>query len=169
MPFMKNNSSDDVVWRVGDLAKVAGVSVDTIRHYEKKCLLQPRRSRNGYREYSEGSLERVKMIRQALAVGFTLDELSTVFRVFDRGGVPCHEVRGLAVQKLADLEEHLKDVTAMTNELREALKDWDARLLKTQSGQRAGLLKSLAARNSAKRSSTSLLLRRPKLRTKGKK
>ena len=154
-------------WRIGELAQASGVSTDTLRHYERKGLLRPMRSGNGYREYPEHALERVRMIRQALAVGFTLDELSAVFRVFDRGGAPCRDVRSLAAAKLAEIERHLQDVIAMRDELRESLKDWDERLSKTARGQRAGLLKALAARDSVRSSSTSLLLRKPK--RKGKK
>jgi DNA-binding transcriptional MerR regulator len=157
------------VWRVGELAEAAGVSPDTLRHYERKGLLRPERSSNGYREYPERALERVRMIRQALLVGFTLDELSKVFRVFDRGGAPCQEVRGLAAAKLVEIESHLQDVIAMRNELRASLKDWDARLAKTATGQRAGLLKALAARDSVLHSSNSFLLRKPKMKLKGKK
>jgi DNA-binding transcriptional MerR regulator len=157
------------VWRVGELAQAAGVSTDTLRHYERKGLLRPQRSSNGYREYPEHALERVRMIRQALLVGFTLDELSAVFKVFDRGGAPCQQVRSLAATKLAEIECHLQDVIAMRNELRASLKDWDARLAKTATGQRAGLLKALAARDSGRRSSNSYLLRKPKLKQKGKK
>jgi DNA-binding transcriptional MerR regulator len=168
MHSMKNSTSLERIWRVGELAETAGVSADTIRHYEKKGLLQPRRSRNGYREFPEGSLERLQMIRHALAVGFTLDELSAIFKVFDRGDAPCHEVRALAATKLAELDAHLRDVTELRNELQRALRDWDARLSKTHSGERAGLLKALASGAPARRSSTNLLLRRPKPRTKGK-
>jgi len=109
------------------------------------------------------------MIRQALAVGFTLDELGAIFNVFDRGGAPCQQVRGLAAAKLTEIERHLQDITAMRDELRESLKDWDARLAKTAQGERAGLLKALAARDSVRHSSTSLLLRKPKPKQKGKK
>ena len=104
-----------------------------------------------------------------LLVGFTLDELSKVFKVFDRGGAPCQEVRGLAATKLAELERHLQDVIAMRDELRASLKDWDTRLAKTATGQRAGLLKALAARDGVRHSSNSLLLRKPKMKQKGKK
>src|SRR3990172_10229532 len=93
-------------WRVGQLARAAGVSTDTIRHYERKGALRAGRSDNGYREYPEESLERVKMVRQAMAIGFTLDELSAVFRVFDSGGVSCPHVPGLAANKLAEVEEN---------------------------------------------------------------
>src|SRR4026209_2630353 len=88
-------------WRIGELAKATGVSTDTLRHYERKKVLRSERSSNGYRAYPEGALERVRMIRQALAVGFTLDELSAIFKVFDGGGAPCEQVRTLAAQKLA--------------------------------------------------------------------
>jgi DNA-binding transcriptional MerR regulator len=165
---MNANTPKGGVWRVGGLAQASGVSTDTLRHYERKGLLRPVRSSNGYREYPEHALERVRMIRQALGVGFTLDELSAVFKVFDRGGAPCEEVRRLAAAKLAEIERHLQDVLVMRDELRESLKDWDARLAKTAQGQRAGLLKALAARDSVCRSSNSLLLRKPKQRQKGK-
>ncbi len=155
-------------WKVGELAKATGVSTDTLRHYEKKGLLRPARSDNGYREYPGHALERVRMIRQALSVGFTLDELSAIFKVFDRGGVPCQEVRSLAASKLEEIERHLEDVIAMRDELRASLEDWDERLAKTASGQRAELLKALVARDSVRHSSNSLLWRKPKQKTKGK-
>jgi DNA-binding transcriptional MerR regulator len=167
MATMNSKAPRRGFWRVGELAKAAGVSTDTLRHYEKKGLLRPQRSHNGYREYPEHALERVLTIRQALAVGFTLDELSGIFKVFDRGGAPCREVRSLAAAKLADIESHLEDVTALRNYLRESLKDWNARLAQTASGERASLLKTLAARDSVRHSSTSLMMRKPGLKKKG--
>jgi DNA-binding transcriptional MerR regulator len=166
--MMNTKAANGGFWRVGELAKAAGVSADTLRHYERKGLLRPQRSHNGYREYPEHAFERVRMIRQALAVGFTLDELREVFKVFDRGGAPCHEVRSLAATKLAEIETHLEDVLALRNELRASLKEWDARLAQTASGQRASLLKILAARDSVLHSSNSFLLRKPNMKPKGK-
>jgi DNA-binding transcriptional MerR regulator len=166
--IMKKRDENRDVWRIGELADATGVSTDTLRHYERKGLLRPRRSSNGYREYPGHAIERVRTIRQALAVGFTLEELTTVFKVFDGGGAPCHEVRELAATKLGEIERHLKEVTTMRDELRDALADWDARLAKTARGQRAGLLKALAARETVKRSSNTLLLRKPKVK-KGRK
>jgi DNA-binding transcriptional MerR regulator len=155
-------------WRIGELAKTTGVSTDTLRHYERKGVLRSERSSNGYRQYPENAVERVRMIRQALAVGFTLDELSTIFKVFDGGGAPCQQVRTLAAKKLAEVETHLQEVTTLRNDLRAALKDWDHRLAKTAVGQPAGLLKALAARDVVHGSSTSFLLRKPKRNRKGK-
>jgi DNA-binding transcriptional MerR regulator len=144
------------------------VSTDTLRHYERKGVLHSQRAGNGYRQYPEDALERVRMVRQCLAIGFTLDELRSIFQVFDRGGVPCQQVRNLAMSKLAQIELHLQEVTALRNDLKDALKEWDKRLAKTTSGQRAGLLKTLAARNGVG-SSSALFLRKPSIKKKGPK
>jgi len=155
-------------WRIGELARATGISTDTLRHYERKGVLTSKRLENGYRVYHGDALERVQAIRKALAIGFTLDELGVVFKVFDQGGAPCLQVRSIAAKKLAEIEVHLREVAALRNDLQEALKEWDARLAKTTSGQRAGLLQTLTARNSVKGSSTSLLIRKPRRIKKGK-
>jgi len=161
--MMKRSSSHSGSWAIGELAKATGVSSDTLRHYERKGVLHSQRAGNGYRQYPEDALERVRMVRQGLAIGFTLDELQTIFKIFDRGGAPCEQVRSLAANKLAQIETHLQEVIALRDDLKNALEDWDQRLAKTASGQRAGLLKTLASRNGV-RSSSSLLLRKPSAR-----
>ena len=67
-------SRDKDYLRAGELAQLAEVSTDTLRHYERKGLLAaPRRSVNGYREYPKSALGRVRLVRRALEIGFTLD------------------------------------------------------------------------------------------------
>lgn len=132
----------------GELAKLAGVSTDTLRHYERKGVLaRPLRRANGYRQYSPSALDRVQLIRRGLAVGFTLDQLSAVLRVRDQGGAPCAKVRDLAAAKLAEVETRLRDLTDLRNELRNVLKDWDKRLAQRGPGEPAHLLESLGAGN----------------------
>ena len=132
--------------RAGELAKAAGVSTDTLRHYERKGVLPaPRRSPNGYREYEPESLERVLLVRRALAVGFTLDELARILRARDRGVAPCREVRALAADKLSLVEERLRELTSLRKELSATLAEWDLRLARAATGEQAGLLESLTA------------------------
>jgi DNA-binding transcriptional MerR regulator len=127
----------------GKLAELAGVSRDTLRHYERKGVLsRPLRGHNGYRQYPPEALQRVQLVRRALAVGFTLDELSRVLKVRDSGGAPCEEVRKIAAQKLVDVQEQLRELTALRNDLQETLRDWDTRLARAN-GKRANLLESL--------------------------
>ena len=75
--------------RSGELAALAGISPDTLRHYERmKLLATPRRSAGNYRLYPREALERVRLIRHALAVGFSLPELAKILKVRDAGGAP---------------------------------------------------------------------------------
>jgi DNA-binding transcriptional MerR regulator len=132
-------------YRPGKLAQLAGVSTDTLRHYERKGVLPaPDRSDNGYRLYPAQALDRVRLIRRALAVGFTLDELAVILRERDHGGVPCGRVRQLAANKLAELEARLQEIQSLRDTLSVLLQEWDARLVETEPGQQAHLLEMLA-------------------------
>jgi DNA-binding transcriptional MerR regulator len=148
--------------RAGELARAAGVSTDTLRHYERKGVLRrPRRAANRYRQYPPEALDRVLLVRRALGVGFTLDELARVLSVRDSGAAPCREVRALAGAKLAEVEERLAQLAALREELCVTLGEWDARLTHTADGGRAGLLESLAAKGgSGRRAATGTELRR---------
>ena len=132
----------------GELASAAGVSTDTLRHYERKGVIgRPLRGANGYRQYPPATLNRVRLVRRALGIGFTLDELAAILKLRERGGTPCREVRRLAGEKLATMEERLRELVELRDELRATLKEWDARLAKTSKGNRAGLLETLPARS----------------------
>lgn len=129
----------------GELAELAGVSRDTLRHYERKGVLpRPLRGHNGYRRYPGEALQRVQMVRRALSVGFTLDELAQVLRVRNAGGAPCEEVRKMAAQKLLNVHNQLRELTELRDDLQKTLQDWDARLARRGKGKQANLLESLS-------------------------
>ena len=154
---MREETSTPEYLRSSELARLAGVSTDTLRHYERKGLLaRPRRSSNGYREYPASALDRVRLVQRAVAIGFTLDELSRILSVRDRGGAPCHEVRALAGTKLAEVESQLDELNALRDELQRLLRDWDALLKKSSPSRRAGLLEALAESAPQTRRRTSL-------------
>jgi DNA-binding transcriptional MerR regulator len=128
------------------LAKLVGISTDTLRLYERKGLLRsPMRTANGYRCYSPDCVARLRLIRAALSIGFTLDELAKILKIRDAGGAPCHKVRDLAISKLAGLEQHIRQLALLRDQLRNLLKSWDRLLEETPQHQRAGLLEMLAA------------------------
>jgi DNA-binding transcriptional MerR regulator len=132
--------------RSGTLARLVGVSPDTLRLYERKRLLRaPLRSANGYRCYSPESVVRVRLIRAALSIGFTLDELAEILKVRDAGGTPCHKVRNLAAAKLRGLERHIEQLIGLREQLKSTLESWDGLLDQTPQRKRAGLLEALAA------------------------
>ena len=137
--------SGNAALRSGELADLAGVSRDTLRHYERKGVLpHALRGQNGYRQYPLEALERVQLVRRALSVGFTLDELAKVLKVRDAGGAPCEEVRRLAAQKLVDVQDQLRELTKLRDDLQKTLTDWDTRLARRAKGKRANLLESLS-------------------------
>ncbi len=148
----------------GELAELAGVSRDTLRHYERKGVLpRPRRGHNAYRQYPPEALQRVQLVRRALSVGFTLDELAKVLKVRDAGGAPCEEVRRLAAQKLLNVQDQLRELTALRDDLQKTLQDWDTRLARRAQGKRANLLESLSVeQNPAKRSHRSIKRKKEK-------
>ncbi len=124
---------------------MARVSPDTIRLYEKRGLLaRPRRTAGGYRQYGPETIERVRLVRRALALGFTLEELRVVLTARDGGQAPCRVVRTLAAEKLESVERRIDELVALRDQIRRVLTDWDGRLAHTPRGQRAGLLHALA-------------------------
>ena len=145
----------------GELARLAGVSADTLRHYERKGVLPvARRLHNGYRVYPPDSIDRVRLIRRALAVGFTLDELARFMKARDRGQAPCREVRALAEEKLTEVESRLSELLVVRDELRATIVDWDERLNGKKAGQRAGLLEALAKREAGRLATPASLRKR---------
>ena len=140
-------------FRSGELGRLAGVSADTVRFYERRCLLPAApRSASGYRLFSAEALARVKLIRGAISAGFSVNELALILRERDRGGAPCRRVRKLAGEKLIVIETQLAGLRRWRQELRRTLAEWDRRLRKTPDGQRAELLESLVVDRPARRS-----------------
>ncbi len=130
----------------GELARLSGVSADTIRFYERRNLLPAAaRTSAGYRVFSPDSLARMRLIRAGLAIGFSVAELADIFRERNSGGAPCRRVRELAAEKLAILEKRLRELQSWRRELRSTLFAWDRRLAKTPRGKQARLLETLAA------------------------
>ncbi|MBI2956604.1 MAG: heavy metal-responsive transcriptional regulator [Acidobacteria bacterium] len=108
---------------IGQLARAAGVSVHTVRYYERLGLLPPPLRRDsGYRVYSPATLERLRFIRQAQAAGLRLDEIREVLRLKYAGQSPCDCVRALLQQKLVEVEREMAELRRFRRELHAALK-----------------------------------------------
>jgi MerR family copper efflux transcriptional regulator len=129
----------------GELARLSGVSADTVRFYERRNLLFPAtRTSAGYRVFSPDSLPRMRLIRAGLSIGFSVTELADIFRERSSGGAPCRRVRKLAAAKLAVLEKRLRELQSWRRQLRSTLITWDRILAKTPRGKQARLLETCA-------------------------
>lgn len=132
----------------GELARLCGVSPDTIRHYERLGLIPAAmRGSNGYRRFPRETADRVMLIRRAVAIGFSLAELAGILRQRDSGVPPCHRVRAMAEGKLDDLDRRIAEMSAMREELRRIIEQWDGRLAATPDGAPALLLERLTTIN----------------------
>jgi DNA-binding transcriptional MerR regulator len=130
--------------RIGQVAKNAGVSPDTIRHYERLGLLpKPARTPAGYRQYPPSAVSRVTLVRQALRFGFSLRDVARFLRVRASGCAPCGDVRTSAERILAAVDQQIRELTAARETIRQTLADWDRRLAHTPANRPAHLLESL--------------------------
>ena len=132
----------------GDVAAAAGVSADTIRHYERHGVI-PRAMRTsaGYRRYPPDTVARVALVRRALAIGFSLKELGAIFRDRDRGAAPCRRVRGIVADRLSKIDDEITALMKLNSEMAALLEEWDARLSSTPPNRQARLLESLAGKS----------------------
>ncbi|WP_421567327.1 heavy metal-responsive transcriptional regulator [Stenotrophomonas sp. PD6] len=99
---------------IGQLARQAGVPIDTVRYYERQHLLPTaQRSAGGYRVFSDSDLTRLQFIRRAKALGFSLDEIGELLGLSDQRGQDMAQVRDSAVHKLHDIEQRIDELQRM--------------------------------------------------------
>lgn len=111
--------------QIGELAKQVGVNIQTVRFYERKRLFPaPRRKASGYRIYGDEDLHRLRFIRQAKALGFSLDEIREILDMRARGACPCGRVLGMAEQHLRGTQQRIRQLTQFVRELSVAVRQW---------------------------------------------
>jgi len=93
--------------RIGEVAERAGVSIDTLRYYERRRLLaRAARTIGGFRIFTPETIERVRFIKQAQDFGFSLEEIGTLLKT-EGGAGDCRTVRDLLKTKLTELDKRL--------------------------------------------------------------
>ena len=110
---------------IGHLAKLAGVQPDTIRFYERTGLLpKPGRSPNGYRSYDKPALDKIRFIRKAQSLGFSLDEIRRILHLRGQGKTTCRCVIAMAEATLSETETKLKELQNFRDNLASNLTRW---------------------------------------------
>jgi Zn(II)-responsive transcriptional regulator len=103
---------------IGKLAKRAGVAIDTVRYYERNRLLTPAgRLASGYRQYGETELKRLRFIRRAKALGFSLEDIRALLSLSDERSVA--KIKRAAEAKLNDIERRIAELERIGDGLRE--------------------------------------------------
>ena len=104
--------------QIGHLATQAGVAIDTVRYYERQGLLPPpERRASGYRQYRQPDIARLRFIRRAKELGFSLQDIRDLLRLSGDADADRGEVRALAQQRLTDIERKLRELEAMRTTL----------------------------------------------------
>ena len=112
--------------RIGEVAKRSGIGIEALRFYERSGLLErPPRTKSGYRVYDEAVLERLAFIKQAQALGFSLDEVKRIMDDARTGKSPCDEVREIVRRRLEELDERMREMHRYRAELANTLEEWD--------------------------------------------
>lgn len=120
---------------IGDVAERAGLSAATVRYYEEIDLLPaPLRSVKGYRSYSEQTVDELRFIRKAQALGFSLDEIREILKLSRSGKTPCSRVRSLAHQHLAAVEDRIRQLQQFRDQLATEVAKWNAKNTDTYRG-----------------------------------
>jgi MerR family mercuric resistance operon transcriptional regulator len=111
---------------IGTVAAAAAVNVETIRFYQRKGLLaEPQRPYGQIRRYGQRDVARVKFVKSAQRLGFSLEEIAGLLRLED--GTHCDEARVMAEQKLVEVRSKLRDLRRMESALRRLVAECCAR------------------------------------------
>ncbi|MBX3053731.1 MAG: MerR family DNA-binding protein [Caldilineaceae bacterium] len=107
---------------IGRIARQADVHIETIRYYERRGLLpEPPRTQAGYRQYDAESVTRLRFIKEAQALGFTLEEIQGLLALRVDKETSCEDVRHRAEHKVADIEAKISALQEMRNALQEMI------------------------------------------------
>ena len=124
---------------IGRLATAAGVNLETVRFYQRSGLIhEPERPSSGYRTYGSGDVQRIRFIKRAQTLGFSLEEIATQLQL-DEATV-CTETRQLASRKLGMVQARLDDLVKMQLALTDMIRQCDT----SQSDGRCPLIDALA-------------------------
>jgi len=111
------------VLSTGELARKAGVGVETVRFYEREGLLaEPERRASGYRQYDDEAVAVVRFIRRAKELGFTLKEIKSLLALRADSSATRADVRQQAKEKLLDIDGKIADLTRMREALNKLVK-----------------------------------------------
>lgn len=113
---------------VQSLADSAAVPAHVVRYYTRIGLLRARRDpRNGYKLYTHAHLARLRFIRQAQALGYTLAEIRHILNDADRGESPCPRVRDILERRRAEIRYRAREVSELQRRIERALEVWKGR------------------------------------------
>ena len=121
--------------KVSEVAKSLGITADTVRFYTRIKVLTPNKSKaNGYREYSDNDVKRLRFVLSARQLGFSVEDIQEILSHADNQQSPCPTVRHLIEQRLYETEDRLKETLRLKGRMQQALLDWSRKPEKAPTG-----------------------------------
>jgi len=112
---------------VSQLSKRSGIAPHVVRYYSRIGLLTPtRHPDNGYQLFTHDDTRRLRFVRAAQNLGYTLEEIRHILSMSGAGASPCQEVREILRQRVAENRKHLVDFIALQRRMEQALAHWEA-------------------------------------------
>lgn len=107
------------MYQIGEVSEKADVSTQAIRYYERIGVLpEARRSRNGYRIYDDNDVDRLRFVRSARALDFSLDDIQEILELRDQGMAPCTYVMGLMHEQITAIDDRIRQLQRLRGDLR---------------------------------------------------
>lgn len=122
---------DGAIWemRIGAAAAQSGLTVDTLRFYEKQGLVaKPPRSAGGFRLYTAADVDRLRFVSRAQRLGFSLEEIRELLLLRDSGSEACSHVHDLLNEKIATIHQKISELRRMERQLKSAKAQCEAAL-----------------------------------------
>ncbi len=121
--------------KVSEVAKSLGITADTVRFYSRIKILNPIKNKaNGYREYSDKDVMRLRFVLSARQLGFSVDDIQEILSHADNQQSPCPTVRHLIDQRLHETEDRLKETLRLKDRMQKALLEWSQKPDKAPTG-----------------------------------
>lgn len=112
--------------KVSELAKQAGTTADTVRHYTRVGLLNPMRNPdNGYQLYDGTALKHLRFIQKSRLLGFSLHDIETIVHHEHSGASPCPMVRALMARRLPKVREQIAELQQQLTRMEKAMSTWE--------------------------------------------
>ncbi len=121
--------------RVKQVAQTIGVSPDAVRYYTRIGYLTPRKNHiNGYKEYRNKDVQRMRFISDARQLGFSVDDIGQIIGEANKGRTPCPIVRDIIFHRLKETEKRFEETVALRKRMKAAVTEWERKPNKVPTG-----------------------------------
>ncbi len=98
---------------IGEVSKASGLPAKTIRYYEDIGLIRPHRLENGYRDFNDDHLHKLRFVQRSRSLGFSVEECRILLALYEDKNRTSAEVKSIAEKRLKDIEQKMKDLQSM--------------------------------------------------------